>query len=103
VAIDRRDHGRIMQAVRRHRPASARFRDAGFMVLEGRSDWRVGSDDREVQMEMLEGWAGAARAIGVARATLEEWLDERRDHVTAGRSQMRIGHIDFFATPTGRR
>ena len=85
------------------RAASARFRDAGFMVLEGRSDWRVGSDDREVQMEMLEGWAGAARAIGVAPATLEEWLGERREHVTAGRSQMRVGHIDFFATPTGRR
>jgi SAM-dependent methyltransferase len=85
------------------RTASARFRDAGFMVLEGRSDWRVGCDDREVQMEMLEGWAGAARAIGVAPATLEEWLGERRDHVTAGRSQMRVGHIDFFATPTGRR
>jgi SAM-dependent methyltransferase len=85
------------------RVAPARFRDAGFMVLEGRSDWRVGSDDREVQMEMLDGWAGAARAIGVAPATLDAWLGERRDHVTAGRSQMRVGHIDFFATPTGRR
>jgi transposase-like protein len=54
-------------------------------------------------MEMLDGWAGAARAIGMAPATLEEWLGERRDHVTAGRSQMRVGHIDFFAMPTGRR
>jgi SAM-dependent methyltransferase len=85
------------------RVAPARFRDAGFMVLEGRSDWRVGSDDREVQMEMLDGWAGAARAIGVAPAMLDAWLGERRDHVTAGRSQMRVGHIDFFATPIGRR
>jgi SAM-dependent methyltransferase len=85
------------------RVAPARFRDAGFMVLEGRSDWRIGSEDREVQMEMLDGWADAARAIGVAPATLEAWLGERRDHVTAGRSQMRVGHVDFFATPTGRR
>jgi SAM-dependent methyltransferase len=85
------------------RTATARFRDAGFMVLEGRSDWRVGAGDREIQMEMLDGWAGAAGAIGVGPATLEEWLGERRDHVTAGRSQMRVGHIDFFATPTGRR
>jgi SAM-dependent methyltransferase len=83
--------------------APARFRDAGFMVLKGRSDWCVGAGDREVQMAMLDGWAGAARTIGVDRAALDEWLGERRDHVTAGRSQMRVGHIDFFATPTGRR
>ena len=85
------------------RTAPARFRDAGFMVVEGRSDWCVGAGDREVQMEMLDGWAGAARAIGVGPATLDEWLAERREHVAAGRSQMRVGHIDFFATPTGRR
>jgi SAM-dependent methyltransferase len=83
--------------------APARFRDAGFMVVEGRSDWCVGAGDRAVQMEMLDGWAGAARAIGVGPATLDDWLGERRDHVTAGRSQMRVGHIDFFATPIGRR
>jgi hypothetical protein len=81
----------------------ARFRDAGFAVVEGRSDWRFGTDDREIQMEMLTGWAGAAGEIGVDPSILDEWLRERRDHVTAGRSQMQVGHIDFFATPTGRR
>jgi SAM-dependent methyltransferase len=119
LAPDAVDDAAVISAVNRHqrtdkgfgpalgpdaaRVAPARFRDAGFMVLEGRSDWRIGSDDREVQMEMLDGWAGAARAIGVAPATLEAWLGERRDHVAAGRSQMRVGHVDFFATPTGRR
>lgn len=85
------------------RTAPARFRDAGFAVLEGRSDWRFGAGDRDIQMAMLDGWAGAAREIGVNPSTLAEWLGERRDHVTAGRSQMRVGHIDFFATPTGPR
>ena len=85
------------------RSAPVRFRGAGFAVLEGRSDWRLGPCDYEIQMAMLDGWADAAREIGVNPSALEEWLSERRDHVTAGRSQMRVGHIDFFATPIGRR
>jgi hypothetical protein len=85
------------------RSAPARFRGAGFAVLEGRSDWRFGPRDYEIQMAMLDGWADAAREIGVSPSTLEEWLSERRDHVTAGRSQMQVGHIDFFATPIDRR
>jgi SAM-dependent methyltransferase len=85
------------------RTAPERFRHAGFDVVEGRSDWRFGADDRAIQLEMLAGWAGAAGEIGVAPSILEEWLIERRDHVAAGRSHMRVGHVDFFATPTGRR
>jgi SAM-dependent methyltransferase len=84
------------------RTAPERFRRAGFAVIEGRSDWQFGTDDRDIQMEMLAGWAGAAGEIGVDAATLEAWLRERREHVLAGRSQMRIGHVDFFAMPAGR-
>jgi predicted TPR repeat methyltransferase len=85
------------------RTASERFRNAGFAVVEGRSDWSLRADDREIQMEMLAGWASAAGEVGLDPLILEHWLGERRDHVTAGRSQMQVGHIDFFATPTGRR
>jgi SAM-dependent methyltransferase len=83
--------------------APERFRSAGFAVVEGRSDWRFGADDRAIQMDMLTGWAGAAGEIGVAASLVDEWLRERRDHVAAGRSHMRVGHIDFFASPIGRR
>jgi hypothetical protein len=85
------------------RTAPARFRGVGFTVLKGRSDWRFGTGDREIQMEMLAGWASAAGEIGVDPSILAQWLRERRDHVSAGRSQMRVGHVDFFAMPTGRR
>ena len=85
------------------RTAPERFRRAGFAVLEGRSDWRFGVDDRDIQIEMLAGWARAAGEIGVDPSILKGWLCERRDHVIAGRSQMRVGHVDFFARPTGRR
>jgi hypothetical protein len=83
--------------------APEQFRRAGFAVLQGRSDWRFDVDDRDIQIEMLAGWARAAGEIGVDSAIIEEWLCERRNHVTAGCSQMRVGHIDFFATPTGLR
>jgi hypothetical protein len=83
------------------RVAPERLRVAGFAVVEGRSDWEFGAADGAIQMEMLAGWAGAAREIGTDPATVEKWLGERRDHVSAGRSQMRVGHIDLFATPSG--
>jgi hypothetical protein len=31
------------------------------------------------------------------------WLTRRRDLVTAERSSIRVGHVDFFARPTGKR
>jgi len=81
--------------------APQRFRAAGFAVVEGRSDWNFSAGDRDIQMDMLAGWAAAAHEIGVAPAILDAWLRERRDHVTAGRSHMRVGHVDFFASPAG--
>jgi hypothetical protein len=75
----------------------------GFAVIEGASDWRFGAGDGDIQMAMLAGWAEAAGEIGVAPPVLAEWLAERRAHVAAGRSTMRVGHVDFFACPMVRR
>ena len=52
---------------------------------------------------MLAGWAGAAAEMGIAPGLLDDWLAERRDHVAAARSAMRVGHLDFFAAPIGTR
>jgi SAM-dependent methyltransferase len=111
--------GEVIAAVNRHqrtdkgfgpalgpdaaRTAPERLRAAGFAVIKGRSDWEFGANDRAIQMEVLAGWAGAAREIGADPAVVEQWLGERQSHIEAGRSQIRVGHIDFFATPTGRR
>ncbi len=85
------------------RAAPERLRGMGFAVIEGASDWQLGTSDRDIQMAMLAGWAEAAGEIGVVAPVLAEWLAERRAHVAAGRSTMRVGHVDFFASPMVRR
>ena len=68
------------------------------------ADWVFGPQDREIQLETLSGWATAAREIGdVPLADVVGWLTRRRDLVAAGRSSIRVGHVDLFARPTGTR
>jgi trans-aconitate methyltransferase len=79
------------------RTAPERLRAAGFTVIEGRSDWQFGPDDRAIQKEMIRGWAAAARETGVESLVLLSWLIERTGYLEKGRSQMCVGHVDFFA------
>jgi hypothetical protein len=84
--------------------AVARFADAGYAVVQGPSDWVLQPADRQIQLDLLSGWAGAAREIGqVSLADLVPWLTRRRDLVAAGRSTIRVGHVDFFARPIATR
>jgi SAM-dependent methyltransferase len=84
--------------------AVARFTAVGYTVIHETADWVMRPRDREMQNALLAGWAGAASEFGAPH--LDEivgWLTRRRDLVTAGRSSMRVGHIDLFARPTGSR
>ena len=84
--------------------AIARFEKLGYSVVHGKSDWAVGPDDRDMQFDMLAGWAGAARELGdLPLVDTVEWLTHRRDAVNAGRSSIRVGHVDIFARPIGTR
>ncbi len=84
--------------------AIERFEQLDYAVGAGQSDWVFRPDDKEIQTETLTGWAAAAGEIGaLPLADLAGWLDRRRQWVVAGRSTIRVGHIDFFARPTGRR
>jgi SAM-dependent methyltransferase len=84
--------------------AAAQFKTVRYDVIEGRSDWIFAPRDDEIQMEFLTGWATAAReTAAVPLADLIGWLTRRRDHVTGGRSSIRVGHMDFFACPMGTR
>lgn len=84
--------------------AIARFKSLGYSVVHGVSDWVIGADDREFQIEILAGWASAAREIGeLSLADTAGWLTRRREAVAGGRSSIRVGHIDFFAMPIATR
>jgi hypothetical protein len=53
---------------------------------------------------VLTGWAAAAREMGAISITdIINWLARRRDHIAAGRSAIRVGHVDFFAQPIATR
>jgi hypothetical protein len=114
-----RDDAAIIAAVNRHQltdkgfgpalgpqaaaAALAALQAEGFAVAQGASDWVFGPADEAIQREMLSGWAGAAGEMGIAPGVLDAWLAERRAHIAAGRSAMRIGHLDFFAAPIATR
>jgi hypothetical protein len=84
--------------------AIARFEALGYSVVHGRSDWAMGPDDLEIQIEILAGWASAARDIGaLSLADTTAWLARRHDAVAAGCSSLQVGHVDFFATPSATR
>jgi hypothetical protein len=80
--------------------AIAHLRSMGYSLVDGGSDWVLGADDREMQMKIFASWASAA--CGTSRLSHDDavgWLARRRDAVIAGCSSIRVGHVDFFATP----
>ena len=84
--------------------AIEKFRRIDYAVEHAEANWVFGPQDQEIQLEMVSGWASAARKIGpIALSDVIGWLTRRRDHIAAGRSSICVGHIDLFASPTGRR
>jgi hypothetical protein len=84
--------------------AIAGFERLGYVVTHGRSDWKIGPGDPDIQLEIFAGWAAATREIGVlSLAEVASWLTRRRASVAAGASSLRVGHVDLFAAPIGTR
>jgi hypothetical protein len=86
------------------RHAVERFEHFGYAVVQGSADWVLGSGDRIMQDAVLAGWADPARlATSLSTAEIAGWLSRRRQHLAAGRSILRVGHLDIFARPIGTR
>ena len=84
--------------------ALTRFQSLGFSLVHGTSDWLIGPSDREMQSQVLSGWASAAADTGrLTVAAVDAWLTRRRDALAAGLSSIRVGHVDVFATPIRTR
>ena len=84
--------------------AVERFEHLGYSVVQGRSDWAFGPDDRPIQDTLFAGWAEiAALTTTMTAAEIAGWLARRRAHLAQGRSRLRVGHRDIFARPIGTR
>jgi len=84
--------------------AIARFSTLGYRLTQATADWTIGPADRAMQAEFLAGCAGAAREFGAPLIEdIAAWLTRRREQLAAGRSSIRVGHVDFFALPMARR
>ena len=84
--------------------AIARFEALGYSVVHGASDWVMGPDDRDMQTEILNGWAAAARDLGApSLPDATGWLARRLAAIAEGRSSLQVGHVDFFAIPNATR
>jgi len=80
------------------------FREEGYFVRHEPSDWMLGPEQRDLQVELIEGWARAASEtaphLGPA---ISGWRAQRLDHVAAGRSRLTVGHQDLAAFPSPPR
>jgi hypothetical protein len=84
--------------------AIARFETLGYSVMQGISDWVIGTPDRDIQIELLKGWAAAASEMqSLPSREIDNWLSRRGEAVDQGVSTMRVGHVDFLAAPSSTR
>lgn len=78
--------------------AARSFAAVGYHARREASDWVLLPDMRELQRQLIEGWAEAALEIALDRAALVgSWLARRIAHVEAGRSRVRVCHEDLAA------
>jgi len=76
--------------------AAALLSAAGYKVKQEQSDWTLEPDTRELQRELVAGWAVAASGIAPeGRAAISGWRSRRLAHVDAGRSRVVVGHVDL--------
>jgi SAM-dependent methyltransferase len=80
--------------------AVAAFGALGYEMRTAPSDWILGAESAALQAALILGWHFAAAEVAPdATAPLRGWMERRRAHVAAGRSRLRVGHLDV----AGRR
>jgi hypothetical protein len=78
--------------------AERAFAAEGYHVLCEPSDWLLEPDARDLQRQLIEGWAAAAREIAPERSSMiTGWTNRRLAHVDAGSSRITVGHQDLIA------
>jgi hypothetical protein len=77
-----------------------RLQPLGGRLLVASSDWQLGYRDRAIQAALLEGYVQAAGELAPDQADeTADWAAQRRTHLDAGRSTLRVGHQDLLWLP----
>ena len=78
--------------------ASEHLETQGYRVLRDPSDWVLGSETSDLQSQLIDGWAGAAKEMAPDDTeAIMAWRDRRLAHVLQGRSHVVVGHEDLAA------
>jgi len=80
--------------------AERAFTAAGYRAQRAASDWLLPPDARDLQRELMQGWADAAfEMVPGESGMIADWLERRFEHLDAGRSRITVSHEDFAAFP----
>lgn len=81
--------------------AQRAFGAVGYELRRRQSNWLLRPEQRELQHELISGWAEAAIEVAPeGRETSRSWLLRRLEHVRIGRSHVIVGHDDLLASPS---
>jgi hypothetical protein len=76
------------------------FMDAGYEVFREPSDWHLASDQRALQIPLIDGWASAAIEMAPERADeIAHWRQRHTEAARLGRLAIDVGHWDLLAMP----
>lgn len=74
------------------------FGSLGYHVEHEPSVWVLMPDARELQRQLIDGWADAASAIAPEQTQMvKRWRARRLAHAADGRSTLHVGHRDLAA------
>ena len=78
--------------------ADACLTEVGYIVQRAPSNWTLGPEDRELQRQLVEGWAQAAiETESDLASAIVSWRTRRFEHIDEGRSHVLVGHDDLAA------
>jgi hypothetical protein len=71
------------------------FEAHGYAMRAERSHWDLGAGSAALQAALIDGWASAAAELAPGEGeALREWAARRHARLAAGRSRLRVGHLD---------
>lgn len=80
--------------------AERKFREAGYTVSAGDSDWRLDQRSADLQLALLHGYRETLFDMALDETEwIDTWTEHRRAAIDGHQSTHIVGHRDLFAVP----